>query len=102
MAIDISRSKLKHYWPIYILVAIPLVLVLTFNYFPIFNGFVHIFYRWDGDMVEEFIGFQNIVKLAHDSDLWKSFIVVGIFIVSNLLKMIIPIMAALVPASCHQ
>ena len=50
MAVNISRCKLKNYWPIYILVAIPLALVLTFNYFPIFNGFVHIFYRWDGDM----------------------------------------------------
>ena len=94
MAINISRNKLKNYWPIYILVAIPLALVLTFNYYPIVNGFVHIFYRWDGDMVEEFVGFQNLIKLAHDVDLWRSFIVVGIFVVANLFKMIIPIMAA--------
>jgi raffinose/stachyose/melibiose transport system permease protein len=71
-----------------------LTLVLLFNYYPIFNGFVHIFYRWDGNMVEEFTGFSNIVKLINDADLWRSFIVVGIFIVSNLFKMIIPIMAA--------
>lgn len=94
MAINISRNKLKNYWPIYILVAIPLALVLTFNYYPIVNGFVHIFYRWDGDMVEEFVGLQNIYKLAHDIDLWRSFIVVGIFVIANLFKMVIPIMAA--------
>ena len=96
MAVEISRKKLKHYWPVYLLIAIPLALVLIFNYYPIFNGFVHIFYKWDGDMVEEFIGFGNITKMFHDMDLWRSFGVVAIFIASNLLKMIIPIAAAVV------
>lgn len=96
MAITISTSKLRYYWPVYLLVALPLALVLTFNYFPIFNGVVHIFYRWDGDMVEEFTGLRNIVQMAHDPDLWWSFGVVGIFIVSNLFKMIIPIFCAVI------
>jgi raffinose/stachyose/melibiose transport system permease protein len=96
MAVQVSVKKLKNYWPVYLLVAAPLALVLVFNYFPIFNGFVHIFYRWDGDLIEEFTGLENLIKVARDTDLWKSFIVVGIFIVSNLFKMIIPITAAVV------
>ena len=96
MSVTISAKKLKFYWPVYLLVAAPLALVLTFNYFPIVNGFVHIFYRWDGDMIEEFVGLKNILKMFHDMDLWKSFLVVGIFILSNLLKMIIPIATAVI------
>ncbi len=96
MAIEVTSGKLKHYWPVYLLVAIPLLLVIVFSYYPIFNGFIHIFYRWDGDMIEEFTGFENLIKVYHDMDLWKSFLVVGIFIISNLFKMIIPIIAAVV------
>lgn len=96
MAIEVTAGKLKHYWPVYILVAIPLTLVLVFSYFPIVNGFVHIFYRWDGDMISEYVGLDNIRKMLMDTDLWRSFGVVGIFVVSNLFKMVIPILAAVV------
>jgi len=96
MAIEVSAGKLKHYWPVYLLVALPLALVLVFSYYPIFNGFVHIFYRWDGDLIEEFIGLDNIRKVFADTDLWKAFFVVGLFVVSNLFKMVIPIIAAVV------
>lgn len=96
MAIEVTARKLKHYWPIYILVAIPLALVLVFSYFPIVNGFIHIFYDWDGDMVREYVGLGNIRKMMADTDLWRSFIVVGIFIVANLFKMVLPILAAVI------
>lgn len=96
MAIEVGTSKLKYYWQVYLLVALPLVLVAVFNYYPIFNGFVHIFYNWDGDMIEEFTGLDNLRKVFHDTDLAKSFVVVGVFIASNLLKMILPILAAVV------
>ncbi len=96
MAVQVSVKKLKNYWPVYFLVALPMLLVLVFNYYPIFNGFVHIFYRWDGDMIEEFTGLENLIKVIHDTDLWKSFIIVSFFILANLLKMIIPIAAAVI------
>lgn len=96
MAVEVSFSKLKNYWSIYLLIALPLALVLVFSYYPIINGFVHIFYRWDGNMVEEFTGLENLRKVIHDTDLWKSFFVVGIFLVSNLFKMLIPIAAAVI------
>ena len=96
MAIEVSPRKLRFYWPVYLLVALPLLLVLVFNYYPIINGFIHIFYHWDGDLIEEFTGLDNCRKAMRDSDLWLSFGVVGIFIASNVFKMEIPIMAAVV------
>lgn len=96
MAVEVTPRRLKTYWPIYLLVALPLGLVLTFNYFPIFNGFVHIFYRWDGDTIEEFVGLDNIRRAIGDMSLWRSFGVVLIFILANLVKMIPPIFTAII------
>ena len=84
----VSRRKLKHYWPVYFLIGVPLAMVLVFNYFPIYNGLVHIFYRWNGDDIEEWVGFGNIVEMFRSADLGRSFIVVAIFILSNAVKMI--------------
>ena len=47
----IPLNRLENHWTAYLLILLPLGLVLLFNYFPIINGFVHIFYRWDGDRV---------------------------------------------------
>lgn len=96
MATEISLKKLRHYWPVYLLAAIPLCLVALFNYQVIFNGLIHAFYRWDGDVVEEFTGFDNLVRLWNDSGLLNSFGVVGIFVAANLVKMILPILVAVV------
>lgn len=92
----ISVKKLEYYWPCYLLVALPLLFVIVFNYFPIVNGFIHVFYRWDGHLVEEFTGLENIKTMLKDKDLWRSFGVIAIFIASNLVKMIVPIMTAIV------
>lgn len=96
MAIEIPFKKLRYYWPVYLLISVPLLLVLIFNYHPIVNGMWHMFYRWDGDTVEEFIGLQNIAKLWNDSSLWWSFWVVMIFVVANIVKMILPIVVAVI------
>ena len=96
MATDISVKKLRFYWGLYSLILLPLLLVILFNYYPIVNGFIHIFYLWDGDAVEEFTGLQNIIAVVSDIKVWKSFGVVGLFVVANLFKMIIPIIAAVV------
>ncbi len=96
MAVEVSVKKLRHYWPIYLLIALPLALVLIFSYFPIYNGFIHIFYRWNGSNIEEFVGLQNIRLMLGDRTLWHSFGVVGLFIAANLIKMILPIITAVV------
>jgi len=94
--VAVSWRKLKRYWPVYFLLGVPLGLVVVFNYYPIANGFVHIFYRWNGDNIEEFSGLQNIWKMFGDADLWASFSVVIIFILANLVKMIPAIFVAVV------
>ncbi len=96
MAVVVPVKKLNNYWSLYFLIAIPLLLVFVFCYYPIFNGFVHIFYRWDGNAIEEFAGLENIFKAFRDHDLWSSFLVVCLFVVTNVFKMIIPIITAVV------
>ena len=96
MAIEVPFRKLRYYWPVYLLIVVPLALVLLFNYQPIVNGIWHMFYRWDGDTVEEFVGMRNIVRMWDDSNLWWSFGVVTIFVVANVVKMILPIVVAVV------
>lgn len=93
---NIPVSKIRYHWRKYLLVLLPLGMVLVFSYYPIANGFVHIFYRWDGDTVEEFVGFDNIVRMLGDADLGRSFVVLGIFILANFIKMIPPLIAAVV------
>lgn len=96
MAIEVSVKKLRYYWPVYLLIVVPLGMVLLFNYQVIFNGIYHMFYRWDGDTVEEFIGLDYLRRVLADPDLLRSFYVVGIFVVANIVKMILPILVAVV------
>ena len=76
MAVEVPVKKLRYYWPVYLLIAIPLLLVIVFSYYPIYNGMVHIFYRWNGDTVEEFIGMGNLIRVMQDTTLLHSFGVV--------------------------
>ena len=96
MAVEVPMKKLRYYWPVYLLIAVPLIMVCVFSYFPIYNGFVHIFYRWNGDTVEEFIGLGNIMRVLQDATLLHSFGVVLIFVIANVFKMIVPILIAVV------
>ena len=91
-----NRKRWRYQWKSYLLIALPVILILVFNYFPIFNGFIHVFYRWDGDRIEEFVGLGNIRKMAHDAELWRSFGVLFIFVTANLFKMVPPIIAAVI------
>ncbi len=94
--LDIPLSKLKYHWPKYLLILSPLFMVLLFSYWPIVNGFIHIFYRWDGDTIEEFVGLGNIYKMFGDADLLRSFGVIFIFIIANFIKMIPSLVTAVV------
>ncbi len=96
MAVEVPAKKLRYYWPVYLLVAIPLLLVVVFSYYPIYNGFIHIFYRWNGDTVEEFTGLDNILRVMSDTTLLHSFWVVIIFVIANIFKMVLPIVTAVI------
>lgn len=96
MAVEVSFKKLRHYWPAYLLIAPPLLMVLLFNYQVIANGLVHTLYRWNGDTVEEFTGLANLRRLWDDGALRDSFYVVGVFVFANLFKMALPILVSVV------
>ena len=99
--IVVSRRKLRHYWPAYLLIVLPLALVLVFSYYPIYNGFVHVFYNWNGTDIEEWTGWDNLTNMMKDAALGRSFLVVCIFIVANIFKMVPAILTAVVIHHIH-
>lgn len=96
MAKVISNRKLKSCWNLYLLILPGLGLILLFCYYPTLNGIYHSFFRWNGADVSEFTGLDNFIKIFHDKGLHRSFGVVLIFIFANLIKMIPPIVTAVV------
>ncbi|MDD3885333.1 MAG: sugar ABC transporter permease [Victivallaceae bacterium] len=91
-----ALHRFRTHWAAYGLILLPLALVLLFEYQVIANGIVHAFYRWDGDTVEEFVGLRNLKMLLRDPEVYHSFYVIGIFVAANLVKMLLPIVAAVV------
>ena len=33
MAVEVPMKKLRYYWPVYLLIAVPLIMVCVFSYF---------------------------------------------------------------------
>ena len=59
MAKEITFKKLPGYWPLYWFVLPAALLVALFSYFPAGSAIYRAFFRWNGDYVEQFVGFQN-------------------------------------------
>ena len=72
----VTWKNIGSYWMLYLLLLLPLTLTLIFDYHTFINGIVHMFYRWDGNLTEEFIGMQNFKALLHDKEFLRSIIVV--------------------------
>ncbi len=90
----ISFSKLRFYWPIYILVLPSAALVGLFSYFPAVNGFYHAFFRWTPPDTNEWVGMRNIEQALRDPVLWDGFKVVLVLVAANLFRMIPSILTA--------
>ncbi|MBE3095573.1 MAG: sugar ABC transporter permease [Planctomycetes bacterium] len=95
MKIITWRQALRR-WQLYLLVLPSLALILTFSYFPAASAIYHAFFRWNGDEVSEWVGLENFWTAVNDKVLLLSFGLVGILIVSNLVKMIPSIITAVV------
>lgn len=93
---QVTFKNIGSYWMVYLLLLLPLTLTLIFDYHTFINGMVHMFYRWDGNTVEEFIGLENFRKLFHDKEFIQSILVVVILTVANVFKMIVPITVAVI------
>jgi len=83
----LSRSKL--YLALYLLVLPTFAAMAVFSYYPKFAAVKYSLFRWDGGTtIEEFRGLQNFVKIfTTDALFWKTFSLVGILLVANLVKM---------------
>ncbi len=88
--------QIGRYWPLYVMMLPTLALVAVFMYWPAISGIYHSFYRWDGDELATWTGFQNYSRAFTDPTLGRSFIVVGILFVASLFKMVPSILTAVV------
>lgn len=85
---SISTAKALREWRLYLFVAVPLFFILMFQYFPAASAVYHSFFEWDGDETKRFIGLDNFRRIMGDTTLWNSFILIGILVVANVLKLI--------------
>ena len=83
----LSRSKL--YLALYLLVLPTFVGMAIFSYYPKFGAVKYSLFRWDGGTtIEEFRGLQNFARIFNADPLfWKTFALVGILLIANLVKM---------------
>jgi ABC-type sugar transport system permease subunit len=93
---NITFSNLGKYWYLYFLVLPSLILVASFEYYPAGSAMFHAFFRWNGDYVNEFVGMQNFAEALRDPVLGYGFMLVGILIFANLIKMIPSMLTAVV------
>lgn len=94
MAQAISTRKALREWKLYLFVAVPLLFILLFQYFPAGSAVYHSFFEWDGHDTKRFIGLDNFRAILSDTVLWNSFILIGILVIANVLKLIPSIFVA--------
>ncbi len=88
MALPLSRKKALMEWRLYLFVAPTLLLLAVFCYYPAVSAVYHSFFDWEGGNSEQFIGLGNFHHLLADGVLWRSFWVVFVLIVSNVVKLV--------------
>jgi raffinose/stachyose/melibiose transport system permease protein len=59
MAKEISLKRVATYWPMYFFVLPSALLVAVFAYYPAGSAMYHAFYRWNGDYINNFVGFGH-------------------------------------------
>lgn len=94
MAQTISFRKALHEWRLYLLILPAALLLATFSYFPAASAIYHSFFRWSGGDFKEFIGLENFQQVLSDTVFWNSFILIGILVASNIIKLIPSILIA--------
>ncbi len=94
MSMPISGRKALNEWKLYLFIIPSIVLLGIFCYFPAASALYHSFFRWSGGDNEEFIGLKNFQAVFSDKVFWNSFIVIGILVVSNVVKLIPSIIMA--------
>lgn len=75
---------------VYISMIVPFALLILFYYIPIILGFRLSFYDYLPGIKDVFVGFDNFVMVFRSSEFWKSSLTMLAFLVTDLLKAIIP------------
>ncbi len=78
----------------YLWLAPSILLLAVFLYFPAVDGMKAAFYEWNGGAIRRFVGWDNFLRAARDVTLWKSFLLVGILVAANVVRMIPSILTA--------
>ena len=91
----LARAKLTTV--LWMLMTPALVGLAVFTYLPNLEGVKFAFYNWDGSMTEEYVGLENFrTAFFADPLFWKSFLIIGILLAANLVKMWPSIFAAII------
>lgn len=94
MAAPITLRKALHEWRLYLFVLPAVVMLAMFAYFPTASAIYHSFFDWSGGDAKEFIGLGNFRRVFSDGVFWGSFVVIGILVTANILKLIPSIFVA--------
>ncbi len=90
-------SRARFTTVLWLLMLPALVGLVAFTYVPNIESVIYAFYKWDGAMIEEYIGLGNFEE-AFNSDprFWGTFALILTLLAANLLKMWPSIFAAIV------
>lgn len=67
------RTRIRYLWA-YALIGPQVLFFLAFTVYPIVMSYVYSFYEWSGfGPLENFIGWDNFIKLVHEQAFWNAF-----------------------------
>lgn len=90
------REKLKTNLFICAFVAVPVILLLVFTYFPAAKLVYYSFTNYDGlSSTPEFVGLYNWKKLFSSSELWSTLLHSGYYIIGGIVQNILALMFAI-------
>ncbi len=90
------KERSRFYISAYLLMLPTLIGMIIFSYYPKFAVIKYSFYRWDGEMIRDFIGWKNFIDITNDPLFWHTFKLTGILLGANIVKMWPCIFAAIV------
>jgi ABC-type sugar transport system permease subunit len=89
----VARSA-RRAWISYVFLLPTLALLLVFSYYPAFSGIVHAFTVWTPGAETRWVGLDQFRAMANNRYFWTGIVNLVIFIVTGVLKLLIPLAVA--------
>ena len=89
VARDVRRA-----WISYVFLLPTIALLLVFSYYPAFSGIVHAFTEWTPGAETRWVGLDQFRAVANNRYFWTGIVNLVIFIVTGVLKLLIPLAVA--------